>query len=65
MADVDHASLLLEPGSCPGAPIDRVTARLYPEIHAGGFCHEDERVIFYIRVKAILRPEHRVLDFGA
>jgi SAM-dependent methyltransferase len=65
MADVDHASLLLESGSCPGAPIDRATACLYPEIHAGGFCHEDQRAMFYLRVNAILRPEHRVLDFGA
>jgi SAM-dependent methyltransferase len=65
MADVDHASLLLDCGSGPGIPIDPATARLYPEIYAGGFCHEDERVIFYLRVNAILRPNSRVLDFGA
>jgi SAM-dependent methyltransferase len=40
-------------------------ARLYPEIHAGGFTRCDQRVIFFARVNALLRKDMTVLDFGA
>jgi SAM-dependent methyltransferase len=40
-------------------------ARLYPEIHAGGFTRCDQRVIFFTRVNALLRKDMTVLDFGA
>jgi SAM-dependent methyltransferase len=37
----------------------------YPELAAGGFTHDNHRVIFYSRVRAILPAEAKVLDFGA
>jgi SAM-dependent methyltransferase len=39
--------------------------RLYPEVNAGGFSRVDGTIQFYQRVNALLRPEMRVLDFGA
>lgn len=38
---------------------------LYPEIRAGGFTRFDGTVQFYSRIHALLRPDMRVLDFGA
>ena len=40
-------------------------ARLYPESQVGGFSRYDGFVEFYTRVNALLRPDSRVLDFGA
>ena len=39
--------------------------RLYPEVRAGGFTRNDQRVIFFARVNALLRNDMTVLDFGA
>lgn len=39
--------------------------RLYPEAMAGGYTRHDGFVEFYTRVNALLRPDSRVLDFGA
>lgn len=48
-----------------GESPDRVKARAFPEIGAGGYTKLDGTVEFYARVQALLRPEMRVLDFGA
>lgn len=40
-------------------------ARFYPEIAAGGYSRVDGSVEFYTRVRALLRPDMQVLDFGA
>ena len=37
----------------------------YPEARAGGFSRVSSSVDFYTRVKALMRPEFTVLDFGA
>jgi SAM-dependent methyltransferase len=42
-----------------------LAARQYPEIAAGGFSRVDWSVAFWSQVRALARPEHRVLDFGA
>ena len=49
------------------SPPDRrfVLERFYPELAAGGFTHNDQWVLFYSRVGALLRPDTTVLDFGA
>lgn len=39
--------------------------KLYPETAAGGFTGVDGTVQFYSRVRALLRPEHVLLDLGA
>ena len=39
--------------------------RMYPEVGAGGFTRHDGFVEFYVRVSALMKPESRVLDFGA
>lgn len=41
------------------------TSRLYPEFAAGGFARNDQRVLFYARVNALLDRSMAVLDFGA
>jgi SAM-dependent methyltransferase len=40
-------------------------AKVYREIGAGGFAHNDQIMLFYLRVHALLRPDMTVLDFGA
>jgi SAM-dependent methyltransferase len=40
-------------------------AKLYPEVHAGGYSRMDGSVDFYTRINALVGPESRVLDFGA
>jgi SAM-dependent methyltransferase len=40
-------------------------SRLYPEYNAGGFSRDDEHIIFYSRVNALVHPGMRILDFGA
>lgn len=37
----------------------------YPESNIGGFSRVDIAVAFYLQINAALRPEHRLLDFGA
>ncbi|MEX2586897.1 MAG: class I SAM-dependent methyltransferase [Actinomycetota bacterium] len=40
-------------------------ARLYPELHAGGFPRNSHRALFFLRVQALIDPDMTVLDFGA
>jgi SAM-dependent methyltransferase len=42
-----------------------IEAHFFPEIGVAGFSHLDQEVAFYSQVAALLRPEHRLLDFGA
>jgi SAM-dependent methyltransferase len=44
---------------------DRIEARFYPEIQVAGFSHVDGTISFYTPIAAVLKPEHRLLDFGA
>lgn len=39
--------------------------QLYPEVGAGGFSHVDGTMEFYQRINSLLRPEMKVLDYGA
>jgi SAM-dependent methyltransferase len=39
--------------------------RWYPEVAAGGYSKVDGSVEFYQRIQALLRPDMRVVDFGA
>lgn len=47
-----------------GKMIDIVSS-FYPENRAGGFSRCDGTIQFYQRVRALLRPDYVVLDFGA
>ena len=40
-------------------------ARFYPESRFGGFSHRDCTIEFFTRIRSLLRPGDRVLDFGA
>src|SRR5215469_2673950 len=42
-----------------------VISRIYPENQAGGFSRFDGTVQFYQRVRALVGPNAKVLDFGA
>src|SRR5438552_7858584 len=42
-----------------------IVSIFYPENGAGGFSRCDGTVQFYQRVRALLRPDYVVLDFGA
>lgn len=42
-----------------------VLDRFYPERRIAGFTRDDHRIVFYNQVNAILRPDMKVLDFGA
>ena len=42
-----------------------IASRFYPEIAAGGYSRVDGSVEFYTRIRALLRPDMQVLDFGA
>lgn len=53
------------PFSAPRYRRDPASLRLHPEIAAGGWAHNDEYVLFYLRVNCLIRPTDRVLDFGA
>jgi SAM-dependent methyltransferase len=44
---------------------DEVLRQLYPEVGAGGFSRSDGTVEFWGRVRALVAPEHDVLDLGA
>jgi SAM-dependent methyltransferase len=39
--------------------------RLFPEVAAGGFPRNDQMVVFFTRVRALLRSDSIVLDYGA
>lgn len=43
----------------------KLMLRLYPETAAGGYCRVDTPVTFFTRVRALLRPDMTVLDWGA
>ena len=42
-----------------------VLDRIYPECAAGGFSRADPRMMFYIRVNALIEPHMTVVDLGA
>lgn len=42
-----------------------VTARLFPEVAAGGFSRVDGTVAFYVRINALVSSSSVVVDFGA
>ena len=46
-------------------PRQRIFAKLYPEIAVSGFARNDQMVIFYTIINALLGAEKTVLDFGA
>ena len=52
-------------GTTGGRRSEKVLATWFPEVGAGGFTALDGSIEFYGRVQALLRPEMRVLDFGA
>ncbi len=45
-------------------PVNVVAAHR-PEIAAGGIARDDTSSAFYLRINALIRPEHVVLDLGA
>src|SRR5262245_62152911 len=45
--------------------VGSVLATAFPEVGAGGYTRMDGSVEFYSRVQSLLRPEMRVLDYGA
>lgn len=47
------------------AAAGRMHQRFYPEVGVGGFSHVDGTIAFYNQLGALLRPHHRLLDFGA
>ncbi len=64
-ADVFPADLAGGAAELRLRPADRVVRALHPEYRAGGYLHNDERVVFFLRVNWLLRSTDRVLDFGA
>ena len=44
---------------------DALTRRYFPESHVGGFTRVDGSIEFWSRIAALIRPDWRVLDFGA
>ncbi len=44
---------------------DELVRKFFPEANISGFSHIDGIVTFYTQISAVLRPHHRVLDFGA
>jgi SAM-dependent methyltransferase len=40
-------------------------ARVYREVEAGGFAHNDQIMLFFLRVHALLHPDMTIMDFGA
>jgi SAM-dependent methyltransferase len=40
-------------------------AKIYAEVGAGGFAHNDQMMLFFLRVHALLQPTMTVMDFGA
>lgn len=49
----------------PGAAVNDVAQRLFPEVGVGGFTRVDGTVQFYARINSLLQPHHIVVDFGA
>ena len=37
---------------------------LFPEVGAGGFTRMEQRIQFYSRVRALLEPDHHVLELA-
>lgn len=48
-----------------GAVVVDIVAAKRPEIGAAGYARDDSTVEFYLRVNALLSPDHVVLDLGA
>jgi SAM-dependent methyltransferase len=48
-----------------GAVVVDIVAAKRPEIGAAGYARDDTTVEFYLRVNALLSPDHVVLDLGA
>lgn len=46
-------------------PAPDIKLRHYPETSAGGFSRVDGTVEFYTRIRSLLRPDMRILEFGA
>lgn len=46
-------------------PKHAMERRVYPEVKVCGFPHNDQEVMFFSQVAAILQPNDQVLDFGA
>ncbi|MBN2798803.1 MAG: class I SAM-dependent methyltransferase [Deltaproteobacteria bacterium] len=44
---------------------EKILSTIYPEYAAGGFARDDHEVLFYSRIRALLKPTDTVLDFGA
>lgn len=44
---------------------DQLVRHHFPESNISGFSHIDGLVAFFSQIRAALRPNHRVLDFGA
>jgi SAM-dependent methyltransferase len=44
---------------------EQIQARFFPETQVAGFSHVDGSVDFWSRVRALVTPESRVLDYGA
>ncbi len=53
------------PLNTDGVQKGSLETRFYPERGAGGFTRVDGAIEFYTRVRALLRPDHQLLDFGA
>jgi SAM-dependent methyltransferase len=72
-SDVERAAVSAEPvreSRCvydfsKEQPKHAMERRVYPEVNACGFPHNDQEVVFFSQVAAILRPNDWVLDFGA
>ncbi len=47
------------------APNDELLARILPEVAVGGYSARDGTIEFYGRIRALIGPEMRVLDYGA
>lgn len=51
--------------AAPATAGHALAGRFYSEMAVGGFSHVDGSIGFYTQIAALLRPEFRVLDYGA
>ena len=51
--------------AAPVTAAHTLAARFYPEMAVGGFSHVDGSIAFYTQIASLLRPDSRVLDYGA
>lgn len=51
-------------GKMNEAPVPAL-ARVYREVEAGGFAHNDQTMLFFLRVHALSDPGMTIMDFGA